>query len=691
MNKFFQIGIYLLLILQVLPGTAQDRQLASSGHTDANINSIIMPEENQVNVELLITQILRQHHYRKIALNDSLSSVILDNYINAFDHNKVYFLAGDIENFEQYRNTLDDDLKKGNLVPAFHIYNIFKKRFIARSDYIDKLLEKDFDFTIDEYYETNRDEAVWAKSDEELNEVWRKLLKSQALSLKLSGKKKEEINESLKTRYDNLKKGIIEYNSEDVFQVYMNAFTESFDPHTSYFSPSTSENFKIAMSQSLEGIGASLQRENDYTKVAELVPGGPAFKSKALNKNDRIIGVAQGKDGKMVDVIGWRIDEVVKLIRGPKGTTVRLQILPAIEGVNALPTEISLVRDKIKLEEQAAKKELIKVDKGNKQYRIGVITIPTFYMDFEEAQKGNPDYRSTTRDVKELIRALEKEGMDGLVIDLRYNGGGSLTEAIELSGLFIKEGPVVQIKSANGSIEVAEDPDPKIFYDGPLGVLTNRFSASASEIFAGAIQDYQRGVLIGEQTYGKGTVQNLLDLGRFLPGAKEESGQVKVTLAKFYRVTGSSTQHKGVTPDIELPAVFSAEDFGESSQKSALPWDHIASADFNSTNMLSEKAINQLKKKYQQRLQNDTNLKKLIEDTKMIKEARNDSKVSLLESKRIKEREEEEARRSASAALTSTLDPMDDAGEEKEPVKKEDLKDPYLHEGLNVMTDLIAL
>lgn len=690
MNKLFQTGVYLLLILlQVLPGLAQDRRVASSGHTEANVNSIIMPEESQVNVELLVTQILRQHHYRKIALNDSLSSVILDSYIDAFDHNKVYFLASDIENFEQYRHSLDDDLKKGNLVPAFHIYNIFKKRFIARSEYIDKLLEQDFDFTVDEYYETNRDDAVWAASDEELDEVWRKLLKSQALGLKLSGKKAEEVNESLKTRYDNLKKGIVEYNSEDVFQVYMNAFAESFDPHTSYFSPSTSENFKIAMSQSLEGIGASLQRENDYTKVAELVPGGPAFKSKALNKNDRIIGVAQGKKGTMVDVIGWRIDEVVKLIRGPKGTTVRLQILPAIEGVNALPTEISLVRDKIKLEEQAAKKEIIKVNKDNKAYNIGVITIPTFYMDFEEAQKGNPNYRSTTRDVKDLITALEKEGIDGLVIDLRYNGGGSLTEAIELSGLFIKDGPIVQIKSANGSIEVAEDPDPEIFYDGPLGVLTNRFSASASEIFAGAIQDYKRGILIGEQSYGKGTVQNLLDLGRFLPGKKDESGQVKVTLAKFYRVTGSSTQHRGVTPDIELPSVFSAEDFGESSQKSALPWDQIAAADFKPTNMLSDKAIKALRDKYQKRLKTDASLQQLIEDTKMIQEARKDSKVSLLESKRIKEREEEEARRSASAALTSVLDPSE--LEEDQEVKKEDLKDPYLHEGLNVMADLIAL
>ena len=688
MNKLFKVSLFLLLVFQILPAQAQDKEIASTHHPDPDINAIIMPQEKQVNVELLITQILRQHHYRKIDLNDSISSVILDNYIGALDGDKIYFLASDIENFEQYRNSIDNDLKSGNLVPAFHIYNIFKKRFIARNEYLGQLLEKDFDFTIDEYFETDREDASWATTDEELNEVWRKLIKSQALSLKLNGKEEAELDDVIKNRYSNIETQISEYNSEDVFQIYMNAFTESFDPHTSYFSPSTSENFKIAMSQSLEGIGASLQRDNDYTKVAELVPGGPAFKSKKLHKDDRIIGVAQGKNGEMVDVIGWRLNEVVKLIRGPKGTIVRLQILPAVDGVNATPVEIALERDKIKLEEQAAKKEIIKVEKNSQVYNIGVITIPTFYMDFEEAQKGNPNYRSTTRDVRKLITELEKEGIDGLVIDLRYNGGGSLTEAIELSGLFIADGPVVQVKNANGSIEVAEDPDPELFYAGPLGVITNRFSASASEIFAGAIQDYERGVVIGEQSYGKGTVQNLLDLERFLPGAKGESGQVKVTLAKFYRVTGSSTQHKGVTPDIELPSVFSAEDYGESSQPSALPWDRIVSTDFESTQILSEQVIDKLKSKYQYRLSHDANLKELVKDTKMVKEAREDSKLSLMESKRIEEKNEDEKRRVVSSELNNTLDISEVP--EKEEVKQEEMEDPYLKEGLNIMADLIA-
>lgn len=688
MNKLLKLSVYLLLIIQAVSVQAQDRKLAGTNDSQATLNSIVMPQENQVNVELLVTQILRQHHYRKIDLDDSISSVILDNYIGALDGDKIYFLASDIENFEQYRNTIDDDLKKGNLVPAFHIYNIFKKRFYARNEYVNQLLQKNFDFTIDEYYETDREDVPWAKNEEALNNTWRKLIKSQALSLKLNGKEDKEINEVILNRYDNMETVISEYQSEDVFQIYMNAFTESFDPHTSYFSPSTSENFKIAMSQSLEGIGASLQRDSDYTKVAELVPGGPAFKSKDLHKDDRIIGVAQGKDGEMVDVIGWRLDEVVKLIRGPKGTVVRLQILPAVEGLNALPTEISLVRDKIKLEEQAAKKEIIKVNKDNRQYNIGVITIPTFYMDFEEAQKGNPNYRSTTRDVKNLITQLESEGIDGLVIDLRYNGGGSLTEAIELSGLFIEDGPVVQVKNANGSIEVAEDPDPELFYDGPLGVLTNRFSASASEIFAGAIQDYKRGVVIGEQSYGKGTVQNLLDLERFLPGAKGESGQVKVTLAKFYRVTGSSTQHKGVTPDVEFPSVFSSEEFGESSQPSALPWDKIASTNFKATKMVPNSVLESVRSQYQKRLQTDPELKGLVRDTEKVKEARKDSRLSLLESKRIAEREEDQKNRAVNSELNSVID-MSEIGEDEE-VKKEEVKDPYLKEGLNVMADLIA-
>ncbi len=687
MNKLFKLSIYLLLIFQTVSVQAQDRQLA--GTTDANFHAIVMPEERQVNVELLVTQILRQHHYRKMDLNDSISSVILDNYLKALDGDKIYFLASDIKNFEQYRYTLDDDLKKGNLVPAFHIYNIFKKRFFSRNEYVKELVKKDFDFTIEEYYETNRKDLPWAKNEEELNNTWRKLIKSQALSLRLNGKEDEEINEVILNRYSNMETVIAEYKSEDVFQIYMNAFTESFDPHTSYFSPSTSENFKIAMSQSLEGIGASLQRDSDYTKVAELVPGGPAFKSKELHKDDRIIGVAQGKKGEMVDVIGWRLDEVVKLIRGPKGTVVRLQILPAVEGLNALPTEISLVRDKIKLEEQAAKKEVIKVNKDNREYNIGVITIPTFYMDFEEAQKGNPNYRSTTRDVKALITELETEGIDGLVIDLRYNGGGSLTEAIELSGLFIEDGPVVQVRNANGSIEVAEDPDPELFYDGPLGVLTNRFSASASEIFAGAIQDYKRGVVIGEQSYGKGTVQNLLDLERFLPGAKGGSGQVKVTLAKFYRVTGSSTQHKGVTPDVELPSVFSADEFGESSQPSALPWDKIAATNFKSTKMVPVTALEKVKSQYQHRLKNDPELRSLVADTEKVKEARKDSKISLMESKRIAQKEEDRKSKAVSAELDNVID-MSEVGESEE-VKKEEMDDPYLKEGLNVMADLIAV
>lgn len=667
---------------------AQDRKVARAGDDESSLSGIVMPQEKQVNIELLVAKILERYHYRETELNDSLSSAILDNYLSSLDNNKVYFLASDIQNFEQYRHSLDDDLKNGNLVPAYHIYNIFKQRFKQRNDHIKSLLKKEFDFTKDEYIETEREDAAWAKSPEELDEVWRKIIKSQALDLKLAGKEWSEVVETLKNRYENLENAVAEYNSEDVFQTYMNAFTESYDPHTNYFSQATSDNFDISMSQSLEGIGARLQRDNDYTKIAELIPGGPAYKSKLLHPNDRIIGVAQGNNGEIVDVIGWRLDEVVKLIRGPKGTVVRLQILPGASGINAIPVEVTLTRDKIKLEEQAASKEILEIKHNNKDYRMGVITIPMFYMDFEAAQRGDENYRSTTRDVKKLIAELQTENIDGLIIDLRYNGGGSLPEAIELSGLFIEDGPVVQVKNADGSVEVATDPDPEQFYEGPLAVLTNRFSASASEIFAGAIQDYNRGIVIGEQSYGKGTVQNLLDLDRFLPG-DNKAGKVKVTLAKFYRVTGSSTQHRGVSPDIALPSAFSGKEFGESSQPSALPWDQIAPTKFEEYHYVTDELVAKLNKSYENRLATEDELKGLVRDMKELEEARAKTKQSLQESKRMQERENAEELRAARANLGSTINTSEvDSEEVKEEVVEE--KDPYLNEGAKILADMIT-
>lgn len=535
----------------------------------------------------VIAYILDNNHYRKIHLNDSLSSVILDEYVRNLDNSKMYFTSEDLKSFEKYRYMIDDLTKAENVDPAYEVYKVFKKRFDTQLAFVtNTLIYENFDFTKEEYYETDRDKEPWAKNDAELNEIWRKYIKSQVLSLKLAGKNKEDISKTLKERYERLVKSYSrDINTEDVFSIYMNTITEAYDPHTNYMSPAAADRFKQSMSLSLEGIGARLQTDNDHTKVAEIIGGGPAQKSNLIHVNDRIVAVGQGADGELVDVIGWRLDDVVKLIKGPKGTTVKLRILPGETGVNGGTKDITLVRDKIKLEDQEAKKQVINYTKEGKNMKLGVITLQNFYMDFEAYQKGDPNYNSTTRDVQRLVKELQAENVDGLVLDLRNNGGGSLQEAIDLTGLFIKNGPVVQVKSSTNNIQTYADDDPRLVYNGPLVVLTNRFSASASEIFAGAIQDYHRGVVVGESTFGKGTVQQVIDLDRFISDPNNDVGQLKVTLQKFYRVTGSSTQHKGVTPDIKLPSAFGAEQFGESSRPSALPWDEIRGTLFQKTRL----------------------------------------------------------------------------------------------------------
>lgn len=671
------------------------QQIAKNTTASPTVAADLRPDQSQAKVEMLVTQILTQGHYRKVSLDDSLSSVILDKYLQSLDNSKVFFLASDVAAFEKYRNQIDNDLKKGELAPAYQIFNVFKNRFAERMDYVSQLLEKPFDFTVDESYDTDREKAPWPKSVAEANEEWRKLVKSQALNLKLSGKKPDEINKMLKERYQNQQKAVTKSTSEDVFEIYMNSFSNSVDPHTSYFSPAASDQFKIEMSLSLEGIGASLRSENDYTKVAEIIAGGPAFKSKLLQKDDKIVAVAQGDNGKMVDIVGWRIDEVVKLIRGPKGTTVRLQIIPSDAGNSAFTREIKLIRDKVKLEEAEAKKEIVPITHNGKSYKMGVITIPSFYMDFEAAQKGNKDYNSTTRDVRKLLKELSTQKIDGLVIDLRSNGGGSLSEAIELTGLFIQDGPVVQVRNANGSIDVGKDPDPGVVYTGPLAVLINRFSASASEIFAGAIQDYKRGIIIGEQTYGKGTVQNLIDLNRFLPEEKDKLGQVKLTIAKFYRVTGSSTQHRGVSPDVGLPSRFSAEEFGESSQPSALPWDQIRATGFTPTGNVTSTQISKLESNYEKRLKTDPDLKQYQSAINDLKKAQTKTVVSLQESKRKKERDEMEQKRKTATKIESTNPEIPEGEEESKadqgtkPAAKP--KDLYLNEGVRILADYISI
>ncbi|HEV7380955.1 MAG TPA: carboxy terminal-processing peptidase, partial [Dyadobacter sp.] len=565
-----------------------------------------------------------------------------------------------------------------------------------RSEYIQALLkeEKPFDFTADESINTDREKAPWAKNAEELNDTWRKYLKSEALDLKLSGKADSSITTTLRDRYKNRDRALARIRTEQVFQMFMNSYAESLDPHTSYLAPTAADRFKQDMSQSLEGIGALLQEEDNYIKIKEVIPGGPAFKGKQLKKEDKITGVAQGDEGKIVDIVGWFVDDAVKLIKGAKGTVVRLQIISADALPGTPPKEYRLVREKIKIEEQRAKKEIVSITSGKKDYKVGVIDIPLFYRDFEGAQQREKEFSSTTRDVQKLITELQGENVDGIVIDLRNNGGGSLTEAISLTGLFINRGPVVQVKEGQGEIDVQSDNDPSIAYNGPLAVMVNRFSASASEIFAAAIQDYKRGIIVGEQTYGKGTVQTLINLNQYDTKYPEPLGEAKLTVAKFYRINGSSTQLKGVMPDLELPSAFKVNEYGEGSQPSALPWDQIPSSRYEVTNNVNEKIISQLQDKYNSRLKSDEELKTLVKTLDEFKKARENKIVSLQETKRKVEREEAEKKRAAMKKLGQDAEDDEEEVEGKaveapKEVKKK--KDIYLNETGRMLVDLIQI
>jgi len=666
-------------------------QIFTNDKDFSDTSKVLQPEEIFSQENQIINTILSRYHYNKFQLGDSLSSVIFDRYIKSLDPSRSYFLRSDIDEFEAFRYKIDDFLKLGELNPGFAIFNRFKDRLNERIDFVQNILTEEFDFTTDEYYQIDREDAEWPNTNNAANEIWKLRVKNDALNLKIAGKEWSSIQETLKKRYESYRKAVIQYNSEDVFQLYMNAYTEALDPHTNYFSPMTSENFNIDMSLSVEGIGAQLQNEDEYVKIAEIIPGGPAAKSGLLFAEDKIVGVAQGTDGEMVDIIGWRVNDAVKLIRGEKGTTVRLSILSVSDGVNALPKEISLVREKVKLEEQAAKKSMLELLKDGKSYRIGVITIPKFYSDFEAQQKGEKDYKSTTRDVKKILAELKGEKVDGVLIDLRNDGGGSLNEAIDLTGLFIKDGPVVQVKNSDGTIEVGDDPDPNIVYDGPLAVIVNRFSASASEIFAGAIQDYGRGLILGEQTYGKGTVQNLIDLNRLMPGSKDKLGQVKLTIGKYYRITGGSTQNLGVIPDVLFPSAFDAHEFGESSEPSALPWDQIKSSQYQ---MFADLKMNlsKLKSLHEERIKTDPEFNFLDEDIQLYKDSKSKKFISLNEKIRRQEKEEsdersfqrENERRKLKGLTLLKKGEVDTTKNEKE-------SDPILDESGKVLVDLISL
>jgi carboxyl-terminal processing protease len=656
----------------------------------------------------LATKFLANWHYKDTRLDDELSAGIFERYLDLLDPNYSFFIASDIETFAPYRLRLDDALQHSNPSPAYEMFNVYVQRVHERVAFAREQLQQPMDFTLDESYLWNREDVKWAANEAELNEYWRQRVKNDYLGLKLTDKEHEDIIETLDDRYANLDRRITELNSDDIFQFFMNAFAQSIEPHTAYMSPRSSENFEISMRLSLEGIGALLGRENEYTSIASVVPGGPADKDGRLQAGDRITAVGQGNDGKLRNVVGWRVDDVVDLIRGPKHTVVRLEVLHEDAGIDGPPEIIDIVRDEVKLEEQAAKSRIIEVPGDEGQVvKIGVIDLPVFYLDFNGRARNLPDYRSSTRDVRKLIEEMQAEGVQGLVVDLRNNGGGSLLEATTLTGLFIDEGPVVQVRNSSGRISTEEDNDPGMAWDGPLAVLVNRYSASASEIFAAAIQDYGRGVVIGETTFGKGTVQNLVDLDDYAPsGDAGKMGQLKITMAQFFRVNGGSTQNRGVEPDIQFPTYGDPDDYGERSLDNALPWTSINAAAFEREGNL-ERMVAVADARYQGRMTSDEEFGWLLSDVEEFNRNKDKKEISLLESKRREEMEKEEAKRKArkqaresNGPLLEDADELASAGEpievatgddDEEQDDEDDRPDLLLRESARIVADMVVL
>ncbi len=591
-----------------------------------------------------VADIIAREHYRREPLDDQLSSMILDRYLNALDGEHSYFYASDIAGFGQYRYALDNAIRDGEMQAPFAIFRRYQNRVRERMAYAISLLSTEPSFRNDERYRFDRTNRPWPVDHEEMDELWRKRVKNDELSLLLAGKTWPGIVATLRNRYQNVIHRIGQSEPQDVFEAFMNAYTLSLDPHSNYFSPRDSQEYNIQMSLSYEGIGASLQMKDDYVTVVNVIPGGPAAISGTLAPNDRITAVGKGAHGKMVDVIGWRLGDVVQKIRGPGGTKVRLQILPAGAAPGSQQKIITLVRNRISLTAQAAHAKMRTVERDGHPIKVGIIHVPSFYQDYDANRAGVKDYRSTTRDVKRLIERLRKEGMQVLVMDLRGNGGGYLPEAESMVGLFIRRGPVVQLRDTTGHVEVDDDPDPAIFYRGPMMVLVDRLSASASEIFAGALQDYGRAVIVGQQTYGKGTVQNAHPLSYSIFGRKPDLGQLNVTIGKFYRVTGGSTQDRGVTPDIALPSLIDVHDVGENTHDRALPWDQIQPApDFEPEGNL-QPWIATLRKLHDARTANSPDFRYLEADIAAFDEMRAQKSLSLsLKIRQAEQKSEDQA------------------------------------------------
>jgi carboxyl-terminal processing protease len=671
------------------------------------------PSADQTTTSKLVFGLLSdsRYAYRPRVLDDTLSADIFKRYLEALDAGKVFFTAQDVAKFAPYKTQLDDDIKSGELEPAYAMFALYKQRVNARTAYARNLLKQDiFDFSGNDRWYYDREDAAWAADSSALDAIWKQSVRNDWLRLKLAGKKPDEIRKTLDKRYANLANAVAELNGEDAFQSFLTAYTNSIDPHTDYFNPRSAERFNQAMSLSLEGIGAQLQKQDDVVVIREVLPGGPAARSNKLEAGDRIVAVGQGPSGVMEDVVGWRIDDVVEKIKGPKGTQVRLDLIPPEAGMDSKPVRIVLTRDKIRLSEDAAKAKTINIPAsgGTPAKRIGVIELPGFYQDFEGRRANNGDYASATRDVAKLLQQFRTQKVDGVVMDLRNNGGGSLDEAVELTGLFIDKGPVVQVRESGGRVSVSGDSNGGVAWDGPLAVLINRGSASASEIFAGAIQDYGRGLIIGEPTFGKGTVQNLVDLDRWPANETARFGQVKLTIAQFFLPGGSSTQNKGVVPDIAFPVTVDASEFGESTYDNALPWTRIAAVNHTRYGIFSP-MLGKLDALHDARIAKDKEFQWLSQDVAEFRAEQAKKYVSLNETERRTERDKQEAKRqqrqTERKALGLDVDPLADssaddglqAGERDiaadvaREKAAEDRPDPLLRESARILADATML
>lgn len=645
----------------------------------------LAPPVEYKKVSKQLVHILEGVHYNKTKVDDRVSFAAFNEYLDSLDPTKSFFLAADIRELEQYKFQFDDALRSGDSSVAYNIYNLYQQRVETRLNKIISSLPdliSSFDYTKEEYFNADPDEAAWSETETELNELWRKRIKNRVLTLRLNEQTDEEIETSLSKRYKNQLKQIEQTNNIDVYQIFANSIAAALDPHTSYFAPRASETFNINMSLSLEGIGAVLQQEDEYTQVVRIVPAGPADKQGELAPNDKIVAVGQEGE-EMVDVVGMRLDDVVDMIRGERDTKVRLEIIPAKDSAHSHKI-ITIVREKVKLEDQSAKKEIVEVERQGQSYKVGVIQLPTFYSDFAAIQAGERDYKSSTRDTKKLIEELQAEGVHALILDLRNNGGGSLQEANALTGLFIPSGPVVQIKDARGRISTLGDQDKSIAYNGPMAVLVNRMSASASEIVAGAIQDYGRGLILGGQTFGKGTVQVLQDV---------DQGQVKITQAKFYRVSGESTQHKGVVPDISFPSFLDPDVVGESALENPLPWDHIRETRYpvywNMPQFLPE-----LSAHHDERLKKNPDFIALNDQLEEIKQQADSIRaIPLNEAERIEQiedREDRELQRENTRRVSLGLKPVESL-DDIEDDEEEDDNDVYSKEAAEILMDFIFI